>query len=131
MNRVGLLRVVLASGFGAAAASLFEPWLAPVAALLLLLTLSPFARRRRIWFVGEVESEYAIVSRRREESLRAMKDLEEDRLAGKVSAREFELQRPQLLQAAKEATAALDIITARRQEARRKIEASLEKPGEA
>jgi len=131
MNKTGWVRVVLASGAIAAAAAMFEPWLAPLAAVLALITLSPLARKRRIWFVGDVESEYAIVSRRREEALRALKDLEDDRGAGKISASEVERQRPVLLQQAKDVTAQLDAITQKRAAARKKIEQALEDNGKA
>jgi hypothetical protein len=124
MNRP-LVRVLLAAGVCAAAAALYEPWLAPLAALAALITLSPLARPRRIWFVGDVESEYALVSRRREEALRALKDLEDDRLAGKLSAAEVELRRPALLQHAREVTAQLDAISHKRAQARRRIEQEL------
>lgn len=125
MIRSGWFRVVLASGFAAAAAAMFEPWLAPLAGLCLLLVLSPLARRKRIWFVGDVETEYAIVSRRREEALRALKDLDEDRQAGKIPASEAEQQRAALLQTAKEVTSQLDAILQKRNAARQKIEAAL------
>lgn len=121
----GWLRVLLASGCGAAAAALFEPWLAPLAFAALAISLSPLGRAKRIWFVGDVETEYAIVSRRREEALRALKDLDDDRMAGKVSAAEVELQRPGMLQLAKETTAQLDRISEKRNAARKKIEQSL------
>lgn len=130
MNK-GWLRILLASGAFGAAAALFEPWLAPLAVAVSVLALSPLARPRRIWFVGDVESEYAIVSRRREEALRALKDLEDDRLAGKVSAADSERQRPALLAHAKEVTAQLDAVTAKRAAARARIEAALGEDGKA
>lgn len=121
-SKKGWLRVVLASGLGAAAAALFSPQLAPLAFVALLISLSPLARARRLWFVGDVESEFAMVSRRREEALRSLRDLEDDRLAGKISAAEFERQRPGLLQAAKDVTTDLDRISHKRAAARKRIE---------
>ena len=90
-----------------------------------IITFSPFARRKRLWFVGDVEGEFSIVSRRREEALRALKDLEEDKLAGKLPQSEYERMRPAHLQAAKELTAQLDKIQERRAVARKRIEQDL------
>ncbi|MBK9976154.1 MAG: hypothetical protein IPP14_15385 [Planctomycetes bacterium] len=131
MKNKGWLRVLLASGLGAAAAALFAPALAPVAFIALLIALSPLARARRLWFVGDVESEYAIVSRRREEALRSLRDLEDDHLAGKISGAEFARQRPGLLQAAKEVTTDLDRIAQKRAAARKRIEEHLAGSGKA
>ncbi len=131
MAKKGWLRVALASGLGAAAAALFAPALAPVAFVALMIALSPLARARRLWFVGDVESEFAIVSRRREEALRSLRDLEDDRLAGKISGPELERQRPGLLQAAKEVTADLDRIQLKRAAARKRIEDHIAGNGKA
>jgi hypothetical protein len=98
---------------------------APVVFAAVLVTFSPLARRKRLWFVGDAESEYAIVSRRREEALRALKDIEEDRLAGKLPQAEFERVRPSYLQTAKDLTVQLDRINERRAAARKRIEDDL------
>ena len=82
-------------------------------------------RRKRLWFVGDVESEYSIVARRREEALRALKDIEEDKLAGKLPASEYERIRPAYLEAAKDLTAKLDKIQEKRAAARKRIDADL------
>jgi hypothetical protein len=100
MMKSALVRMVLAGGLFAAVAALFNAWLAPLAAVAAVISLSPLVRKKRAWFVGEVESEMSIIARRREESLRALKDLEEDRQVGKISQVQFESQRPVLLQAA-------------------------------
>lgn len=125
MMKSGWFKVIPIALLGAAVAALFNMALAPLAALLLVLTLSPLARGRRIWFVGDVESELSVVLRRREEALRALKDLEDDRQAGKIAAEEFETQRPRLLQAAKEATTDFDRVQQKREAARKRIEDSL------
>jgi hypothetical protein len=119
------VKVLLASGAATALTAAFNPLLAPLVLVLAVITLSPLARKKRLWFVGDVESEFRIVSRRREEALRALKDLEDDRLAGKTSREESESMRPALLKAAKDLTAQLDALQARRAEARRKIESEV------
>lgn len=121
-NRILVLMACLAPAVFTAAFSL--P-LAPLVFVLLLLTLWPLARDKRIWFVGDVESEFRIVSRRREEALRALKDIEDDRLAGKTNEDEYQRMRPSLLQAAKDLTKQLDTLQARRTEARKRIDAEL------
>jgi hypothetical protein len=122
MMKSALVRMVLAGGLFAAVAALFNAWLAPLAAVAAVIALSPLVRKKRAWFVGEVESEMSIIARRREESLRALKDLEEDRQVGKISQVQFESQRPVLLQAAKLATAEYDRVLQKRTEARKRIE---------
>jgi hypothetical protein len=119
------VKVLLASGAATALTAAFNPVLAPLVLVLAVITLSPLARKKRLWFVGDVESEFRIVSRRREEALRALKDLEDDRLAGKTSREESESMRPALLKAAKDLTSQLDALQARRAEARRKIESEV------
>lgn len=96
-----------------------------IAALGIVAT--PLFRRRRIWFVGDIESEFAIVTRQREEALRALKDLEEERLARKLTEADFVRLRPQYLERAKELTVKLDAVQARLADARRKLEADLAK----
>lgn len=122
MMKSAMARLVLAAGLFGAVAALFNAWLAPLAAVAAFIALSPMARKKRVWFVGEVESEMAIVARRREEALRALKDLEEDRHVGKVSQVQFERQRPVLLQVAKQTTAEYDRVLQKRNEARKRIE---------
>jgi hypothetical protein len=117
---------ILIGSLAAAALSAAVEWrVAPVAFVAAVITFSPLARRKRLWFVGDVESEYAIVSRRREEALRALKDLEDDKLAGKLPQADFERLRPGYLQTAKELTAQLDKINERRTNARKRIEKDL------
>lgn len=123
-NRVLVLMACIAAALLTAAFSLS---LAPLVFFLLLLALSPMAREKRIWFVGDVESEFRIVSRRREEALRALKDIEDDRLAGKTTEDEYQSMRPSLLQAARDLTKQLDTLAVRRTEARKRIEAELER----
>jgi len=120
-----LVQVLLASGLLAIAGALVNWMLAPLVLALCLITLSPLLRRKRIWFVGDVENEHRSVTRRREEALRALKDLEDDHLAGKLERSEYDRLRPSYLAAAKDLTSKLDEITARRQEARRRIEQDL------
>jgi hypothetical protein len=117
---------ILIGAFAAAALSAAVDWrIAPVVFVAAVITFSPFARRKRLWFVGDVEGEYSIVARRREEALRALKDLEDDKLAGKLPQAEYERMRPGHLQAAKELTAQLDKINERRTLARKRIEKDL------
>ncbi|MCC7508161.1 MAG: hypothetical protein IT464_02150 [Planctomycetes bacterium] len=120
-----LTGILLASAACGALSAAFVPAIAPVVFAVALITLSPFARAKRLWFVGDVESEFRIVSRRRAEALRAMKDLDDDKLAGKVTAAEAASLRPALLQAAKDLTTQLDRLQARRAEIRKKIEGEL------
>ncbi len=108
-----------------AAAFIFSAWLAPVVFVMTLVTLWPFSRAKRIWFVGDVESEHTIIARRREESLRALKDLEEELLAGKLSRDEYEKRKPAFLKSAKELTVKLDKAREKRKIARDKIETEL------
>lgn len=117
--------VLLGSAGAAALTAAASVLLAPFVFGMALLTLWPFARAKRLWFVGDVESEFRVISRRREEALRALKDVEEDLLAGKASREEVDRMRPELLQAARDLTAKLDALQQRRAEARRKIEAEL------
>ena len=124
MNK-GLMIVLLASAGPAMLAAAIDGRVAPLLFAMLLLTLWPLARRKRLWFVGDVESEYAIVSRRREEALRALKDLEDDRLAGRVDEASFNKHRAEALDAAKRLTVQLDQLTQRRAAARKKIDAEL------
>lgn len=124
MNK-GLMIVLLASAAPAMLAAAIDWRVAPLLFGMLLLTLWPLARRKRLWFVGDVESEYAIVSRRREEALRALKDLEDDRLAGRVDEASFTKHRAEALDAAKRLTVQLDQLTQRRAAARKKIDAEL------
>lgn len=117
---------ILIGAFAAAALSAAIDWrVAPIVLVASVITFSPFARRKRLWFVGDVEGEFSIVSRRREEALRALKDLEEDKLAGKLPQSEYDRMRPGHLQAAKELTAQLDKIQERRAVARKRIEDDL------
>jgi hypothetical protein len=124
-NTKRVVQVLLVSGLFSVAAGIFNWKLVPLVLVLSLLTLSPMLRRKRIWFVGDIENEHQAITRRREEALRALKDLEEDFLAGKLERSEYEQLRPKYLGAAKELTTKLDEITERRQEARRRIEQDL------
>ncbi|MDC1142763.1 hypothetical protein OAU50_06700 [Planctomycetota bacterium] len=120
------LRIVLALSLVlGAVAYVFNPLLAPPVIVMTALTLWPFRRAKRIWFVGDVESEYSIISRRREESLRALKDLEEEFMAGKIGREDYDKRRPAFLQTAKELTLKLDTAREQRKLAREKIEREL------
>lgn len=121
----GLMIVLLASAAPAMLVAAVDWRVAPLLFGMLLLALSPLARGKRLWFVGDVESEYAIVSRRREEALRALKDLEDDRLAGRVDEASFTKHRAEALEVAKRLTVQLDQLTQRRAAARKKIDAEL------
>jgi hypothetical protein len=121
------VRILIGAAAAASLTAVVEWRVAPIAFVLVLLTFSPLARRKRLWFVGDVETEYSMISRRREEALRQLKDLEDDRLSGKLPQSDYELQRPSYLQAAKELTARLDEIQQRRAIARARIEADLDK----
>ncbi len=98
-----------------------------LAVLALAIIASPLLRRRRIWFVGDVESELAIVTRQREEALRALRDLEDERLARKLTEADFNRLRPQYLERAKELTVKLDAVQAKLADARRRLDADLAK----
>ncbi|MCB9932209.1 MAG: hypothetical protein H6841_02175 [Planctomycetes bacterium] len=119
------LKILIAAGAAGALTAVADWRLAPLVFALVVVTFSPLARRKRLWFVGDVESEYSIVARRREEALRALKDLEDDKLAGKLPADDFERLRPAYLQTAKELTAQLDQIQEKRAAARRRIDEDL------
>lgn len=121
------IKILLAAGAVTALTAAFDWRVAPLVLAVSLIVLWPLARRKRIWFVGDVESEYSLVSRRREEALRALKDLEEDKLAGKLPPDEFDRLRPGYLKTAKELTAQLDKIQERRAIARRRIEQDLDR----
>jgi len=121
----GLMRVLLGATAAAALTAVADWRLSPLAFAIVLVTFSPMARRKRLWFVGDVESEYSIVSRRREEALRALKDLEDDKLSGKLPADDYDKLRPGYLRTAKELTAQLDTISERRNAARKRIEQDL------
>ena len=121
----GLMKVVLGATAAAVLTAAADWRLSPLAFAIILITFTPMARRKRLWFVGDVESEYSIISRRREEALRALKDLEDDKLAGKLPVDEYDRLRPGYLQTAKELTTKLDKITERRGAARKRIEQDL------
>jgi hypothetical protein len=121
------LRLLLAAGALTAFSAAFDWRVAPLVLVVSLIVMWPLARRKRIWFVGDVEGEFKIVSRRREEALRALKDLEEDKLAGKLPPDEYNRLRPKYLETAKELTAQLDKIQERRAVARRRIEQDLDR----
>lgn len=121
------VRILIGAAAAASLTAVVEWRVAPIAFVLVLLTFSPLARRKRLWFVGDVENEYSMISRRREEALRQLKDLEDDRLSGKLPQSDYERQRPSYLQTAKELTARLDEIQQRRAIARARIEADLDK----
>jgi hypothetical protein len=123
----GLTRILLGAVAAAALTAVVDWRLAPLSLVVVLITFTPLARRKRLWFVGDVESEFSIVSRRREEALRALKDLEDDKLAGKLPADEFDRLRPGYLQTAKELTTRLDALQQARAAAQRRIEQDLER----
>ncbi|KAA0212752.1 hypothetical protein EDM80_09035 [bacterium] len=89
------------------------------------ITFSPLLRRRRVWFVGDFESDFTLVVRQREEALRALKDLEEDLHARKLTQADYDRLRPMHLDRAKELTLKLDAINAKMEEARRRVEQQL------
>jgi hypothetical protein len=120
-----IIPVAAATGLLMLAAGLVNWMLAPLVLVLCAITFTPLLRRRRIWFVGDVENEHRTVHRRREEALRALKDLEDDHISGKLDHTEYERLRPGYLAAARELTQRMDEVTARRQEARRRIEQDL------
>lgn len=125
------LGVVLAGTLALAALGAALDWrLAPLGAAMGAVTLSPLARKRRLWFVGDIESEYALALRRREEAMRALKDLDEDHEAGRIPVAEHARQRPALLQQARELTTLLEKSQQRRNEVRARLERELgeEKP---
>ncbi|MCA8934913.1 MAG: hypothetical protein KDB68_01790 [Planctomycetes bacterium] len=119
------LKVLIGAAAAATITAAGDWRLSPLVFALVVITFSPMVRRKRLWFVGDVESEYSIVARRREEALRALKDIEEDKLAGKLPASEYERIRPAYLEAAKDLTAKLDKIQERRAAARKRIDADL------
>jgi hypothetical protein len=119
------LKILIAAGAAGALTAAADWRVAPLVFGVVVLTFSPLARRKRLWFVGDVESEYSIISRRREEALRALKDLEDDKLAGKLPADDFERLRPAYLQSARELTTQLDKIQEKRAAARRRIDEDL------
>ncbi|MCA8913660.1 MAG: hypothetical protein KDB82_18395 [Planctomycetes bacterium] len=119
------LRILIGAAAAAAITAAADWRLSPLVFAIVLVMFSPLARRKRLWFVGDVESEYSIVARRREEALRALKDLEEDKLAGKLPVEQYEKMRPGYLQSAKELTAQLDKINERRSAARKRIDDDL------
>ncbi|MBZ0135153.1 MAG: hypothetical protein K8I27_02125 [Planctomycetes bacterium] len=119
------VKVVLGAVAAAMLTAVADWRLAPLSFVIVLITFPPLARRKRLWFVGDVESEYSIVARRREEALRALKDLEDDKLAGKLPADDFDRLRPGYLQTAKDLTTQLDRIQQRRAVARKRIDQDL------
>lgn len=119
------LRILIGAAAAAAITAAADWRLAPVTFVVVIVVFSPLNRSRRLWFVGDVESEFSIVSRRREEALRALKDLEEDKLAGKLPTEEYERIRPGYLLTAKELTAQLDKIQVKRAAARKRIDQDL------
>lgn len=119
------LKICIGSAAAALLVSAIDWRVGPVVFVVGLISFSPLARRKRLWFVGDVEGEYKIVARRREEALRTLKDLEDDRLAGKLPQEEYDRLRPGCLENAKRLTAQLDKVTERRDIARRRIEEDL------
>ena len=119
------LKVIIAASAAACLTAAADWRMSPIMFGLILLTFSPLARRKRLWFVGDVESEFSIIARRREEALRGLKDLEDDKLAGKLPPADYDRLRPAYLQTAKELTAQLDKIQERRAIARRRIDEDL------
>lgn len=87
----------------------------------LALTFWPLRRKKRVWFVGDVESDLTEVTREREEALRALKDLEEDLLSHKLSRADYDRLRPQYLERAKELTVKFDATREKLEAARRRI----------
>lgn len=90
-------------------------------AISLAVTFWPLLRRKRIWFVGDVESDLTAVTREREEALRALKDLEEDLLSRKLSRADYDRLRPQYLERAKELTVKLDQTREKLEAARKRV----------
>lgn len=123
----GLVKIVLLAVIAGAIGLLFEPILAPVFAVLVAWTVSPLVRKQRIWFVGEVENEHSVLFRRRQEALRMLKDLEDDRAAGKVSDSEFDAQRPEMMDDLRDLTRRLDELATKRKNARSKLDRELSK----
>ena len=118
-------KILIAAAAAACLTAVADWRISPLVFGLVLLTFSTLARRKRLWFVGDVESEFSIVARRREEALRALKDLEDDKLSGKLPQDDYDRLRPAYLQTAKELTAQLDKINERRVAARRRIDEDL------
>ena len=121
------VKLALAGGAAAAVAALFSIWLAPVVFLAVFVTGSSLVRDRRIWFVGDTETAISMLMRRREEALRAMKDLEDDRNCGKLSAEDLAKLRPRYLKAAKELTRELDAAREKQAEARKRVDRQLKR----
>lgn len=119
------LRILIGSGAAALLASAIDWRVGPLVFAVGVIAFSPLARRKRLWFVGDVEGEYKIISRRREEALRALKDLEDDKLAGKLPPEEYDKLRPNYLETAKRLTAQLDKVAEKRAVARRRIDEDL------
>lgn len=90
-------------------------------AVSLAITFWPLRRRKRVWFVGDVESDLTVVIREREEALRALKDLEEDLLARKLSRADYDRLRPQYLERAKELTLKYDETREKLEAARKRV----------
>ena len=87
----------------------------------LALTFWPLMRKKRVWFVGDVESDLTEVTREREEALRALKDLEEDLLSRKLSRADYDRLRPQYLERAKELTLKYDETREKLEVARKRV----------
>jgi hypothetical protein len=119
------LKILIGAAAAAALTAAVDWRLSPLVFAIAVVMFSPLARKKRLWFVGDVESEYSIVARRREEALRALKDLEDDKLAGKLPIEQYDAMRPAYLQTAKELTAQLDKINERRASARKRIDDDL------
>jgi hypothetical protein len=104
-----------------------------VTLLAVLVTLTPLLRRRRLWFVGDIESELVVLTRQREEALRALKDLDDERLARKLSEADYERLKPEALARAKELTRAQDEAQRKLAAARAQVQADLDalKKGQA
>jgi hypothetical protein len=90
-------------------------------AAALAIAFWPLLRKRRIWFVGDVESDLTVVTREREEALRALKDLEEDLLSRKLSRADYDRLRPQYLEHAKELTQKYDATREKLEAARKRV----------
>jgi hypothetical protein len=90
-------------------------------AVSLAITFWPLRRLKRVWFVGDVESDLTVVIREREEALRALKDLEEDLLSRKLSRTDYDRLRPQYLERAKELTVKYDETREKLEAARKRV----------
>jgi len=120
-----LIKVAIAVGLVTIATALISLIAAPLMGIAMALILSPFAREKRIWFVGDVATEVSIIAKRREESLRALKDLEDERNRGKLSEEDFRALRPRYLETAKELTRQLDLANEYLAAARRRLDKEL------